>query len=216
MVVTIRGETRVVDVAVLEPREVVRLGLATMLRTIGGVNRLECHCDLDDLVAHRALDGGREPDIVIVSDQVSDLVRGKLAKARVLEVIDSTDSRDIATATKTQADGYLVLPDITEAVLDRALQALMLGELPMPVPVANYLLENVRSTKTATPRVQPYFSPREHDVIDLLLEGLSNTQIAQKLGISLHSAKRHVSSVLHKTNSPSRTHFVAWRLRGDG
>jgi two-component system nitrate/nitrite response regulator NarL len=184
-----------------------------MLRRIGRVNRIECHCDLDDLVKHRALDGGREPDIVIVSDPVSELVRGKLPTARVLEVIDSTDSHDIAIATKAQADGYLVLPDITEAVLDRVLQALMLGELPMPVPVANYLLERVRSTKTMTPTVQPYFSPRENEVVDLLLDGLSNRQIAQKLGISLHSAKRHVSAVLHKTNSPSRAHFVAWRLR---
>jgi DNA-binding CsgD family transcriptional regulator len=86
----------------------------------------------------------------------------------------------------------------------------------LPLPVANYLLECcARKADAPSPRIQPYFNPRENDVIDLLLEGLGNRQIADKLGISLHSAKRHVSAVLSKTNSPSRAHFVARMLRDD-
>ena len=83
----------------------------------------------------------------------------------------------------------------------------------MPRSVADYLLDCARSTDLSTPRIQPQFTPRERDVIALLLDGRSNTEIAQELGISLHSAKRHVSAVLHKVNSPSRGHFIAWMLR---
>jgi DNA-binding NarL/FixJ family response regulator len=211
---------RGLDVAVLEPREVLRYGLATMLGRLGGVSSLECHRSMDELLVARSARGnGWNPDIVIVSgacnDDITDLVQSMFPTSRVLELIVSAEPGDLALAAKTHADGYLMLYDITEATLDGTLQALMRGELPMPPPVANYLLERVRSSDTSPSRIQPYFSPRERDVIALLLKGLSNRQIAHRLGISLHSAKRHVSAVLHKVNSPSRAHFVARMLRDD-
>lgn len=206
------------DVAVLEPSDVLRCGLATMLGRLARISRLECHRCIDELIAARKARGsGCNPDIVIVScapnDDVADLVRSMFPMSRVLELVASAEPGDLAMAAKTHADGYLMLHDMTEAKLEGALQALMRGELPMSLPVANYLLERARSTDSSPSRIQPYFSPRERDVIALLLDGLSNQQIAHKLGISLHSAKRHVSAVLHKVNSPSRTHFVARMLR---
>jgi len=209
------------DVAVLEPREVLRNGLAIMLERLCGINNLECHRSMDELLVARNADGSEwNPDVVIVScvpdNDVIDLVRSMFPTSRVLELVNSADPGDLATAAKTRADGYLMLHDVTEATLDAALQDLMRGELPMPRPVASYLLARARAPGVAAPpRIQPYFSPREREVIALLLEGLSNRQIAHKLGISLHSAKRHVSAVLHKVNSPSRAHFVAWMLRDD-
>lgn len=208
------------DIAVLEPREVLRWGLATMLGRLGVVSSLECHRSIGELrVARKARGNEWKPDIVIVScartEDVADIVRSMFPSGRVLELVASAEPRDLAVAAKSHADGYLMLDDITEATLVRALQALMRGELPMPLPVANYLFERARSTDALPSGIQPYFSPSERDVIALLLEGLSNGQIAKKLGISLHSAKRRVSAVLHKTNSPSRAHFVAQMLRDD-
>ena len=55
----------------------------------------------------------------------------------------------------------------------------------------------------------PRLSPREHDVLELLVAGHSNQEIADELGISLHGAKRHVSSILGKFDSPSRSHLVS-------
>jgi two-component system nitrate/nitrite response regulator NarL len=171
------------------------------------------------LVARKARGSEWNPDIVIVSgapnDDVADLVRSWFPTSRVLELVASAEPGDLAMAAKTHVDGYLMLHDITEATLDGTLQALMRGELPMPMPVASYLLERARSTDALPSRIQPYFSACERDVIALLLEGFSNRQIAHRLGISLHSAKRHVSAVLHKVNSPSRAHFVAQMLRDD-
>jgi two-component system nitrate/nitrite response regulator NarL len=207
------------DVAVLEPREVLRCGLATMLGRLGGVSSLECHCSMDDLLVVRKVRGNEwNPDIAIVScspQDAAEVVRSMFPACRVLELIGSAEPVALAMAAKTHADGYLMLHDVTETTLDGTLRALMRGELPMPLPIANYLLERARSTDTSSARIQPYFSPRERDVIDLLLEGLGNQQIAHRLGISMHSAKRHVSAVLSKTNSPSRSHFIAWMLRDD-
>ena len=206
------------DVAVLEPLEVLRCGLETMLRRLDRISNLECHRSVAELlVTSEARSGEWNPDVIIVSccapDDIADNVRTTFPASRILELLVRSDREHLAMAARTHADGYLMVNDITVATLDGALLALMRGELPIPLPVASYLLDRARSNQMAPSRPQPYFSPRERDVISLLLEGLSNQQIASKLSISVHSAKRHVSAVLNKVNSPSRAHFVAQMLR---
>jgi DNA-binding NarL/FixJ family response regulator len=204
-------------VAVLEPREVLRIGLGVMLEKIKRVDRVDRYRTADELVHRAEPDAEIIPDVLIVGDTDADKVRESFPQMRVIEIIDSAEPDHLETAVKTEADGYLVLPEITATVLDGTLDALMRGELPIPRPVASYLRHRARladiEAEDARSRIQPHFSPRERDVIKLLLSGRSNGQIAQELGISVHSAKRHVSAVLHKVNSPSRGHFIAWMLR---
>jgi DNA-binding CsgD family transcriptional regulator len=54
---------------------------------------------------------------------------------------------------------------------------------------------------------------REHDVLALLAEGCSNKEIARTLGISVHTAKFHVGSLLDKLDATGRTDAVAHAAR---
>lgn len=54
---------------------------------------------------------------------------------------------------------------------------------------------------------------REHEVIALMAEGLSNKQIADRLGISAHTAKFHVNAVLGKLGASTRTEAVVRALQ---
>jgi DNA-binding CsgD family transcriptional regulator len=56
-------------------------------------------------------------------------------------------------------------------------------------------------------------TPREHDVLVLMAEGASNKTIARQLGISVHTAKFHVGSVLDKLDATGRTDAVAHAAR---
>jgi len=56
-------------------------------------------------------------------------------------------------------------------------------------------------------------TPRELDVLTLLAEGASNKTIAKQLGISVHTAKFHVSSLLEKLDATGRTDAVAHAAR---
>ena len=208
------------DIAVLAPCDVLRNGLSAMLERLDAVGSVDSHRTLAELfVALRDRDDDRDPDVVIVScvpdADLPGLVRCAFPESRMLELVGGTGTSDLAVAAETDADGYLMLHDITEATLDRALQALVCGENPTPQPVASNLFKHTGSTDALPSWIQPHFSPCERHVIALLVEGLSNRQIAQRLEISVHSAKRRVSAVLHKANSPSRTHFVAHLLRDD-
>jgi DNA-binding CsgD family transcriptional regulator len=52
-------------------------------------------------------------------------------------------------------------------------------------------------------------TPRERNVLDLLLRGLANKQIAFELGIAEATAKAHVSAILHKLNVSNRARVIA-------
>ena len=56
-------------------------------------------------------------------------------------------------------------------------------------------------------------TPRELDVLTLLAEGVSNKTIAKQLGISVHTAKFHVGSLLDKLDATGRTDAVAHAAR---
>ena len=56
-------------------------------------------------------------------------------------------------------------------------------------------------------------SPRELEVLALLAEGASNKQIARRLGISVHTAKFHVGSLLDKLDAVGRTEAVTHAAR---
>jgi DNA-binding CsgD family transcriptional regulator len=57
------------------------------------------------------------------------------------------------------------------------------------------------------------FTPRELEVLALLAEGASNKMIARRLGISVHTAKFHVGSLLDKLDAVGRTDAVAHAAR---
>jgi DNA-binding CsgD family transcriptional regulator len=66
------------------------------------------------------------------------------------------------------------------------------------------------------PRGEPHgfdLTPRELDVLALLAEGASNKTIARQLGISVHTAKFHVGSLLDKLDATGRTDAVAHAAR---
>lgn len=70
-----------------------------------------------------------------------------------------------------------------------------------------------RNREGANEPVGVDLTPREFDVLSLLAEGASNKSIARQLGISVHTAKFHVSSLLDKLDATGRTDAVAHAAR---
>jgi DNA-binding CsgD family transcriptional regulator len=61
------------------------------------------------------------------------------------------------------------------------------------------------------PKYPDILTPRQHEVLELVREGLTNPQIAERLGISPDGAKWHVKEILWKLNVPSREEAARWR-----
>ena len=70
-----------------------------------------------------------------------------------------------------------------------------------------------RQAHTALEPPEIDLTPRERDVLLLMAEGASNKAIARRLGISVHTAKFHVGSLLDKLDATGRTDAVAHAAR---
>src|SRR5205085_12618833 len=102
-----------------------------------------------------------------------------------------------------------VLPhDAGTAQIIAAVYAAAAGLTVVPVEDAPAVLPDTRTEKLVEP-----LTARETQVLEMVAEGLSNKEIAARLGISDHTAKFHVNSILAKLNAGTRTEAVMRGIR---
>jgi len=124
-----------------------------------------------------------------------------------------------AAASALRVGIRAVLPnDLSPDQLVAALQAAANGLLVLhPTQVAAQVAANgfasaPAQSQTLEELAEP-LTPRESEVLQMLASGLGNKEIAAKLGISEHTAKFHVASILGKLGASSRTEAVSLGIR---
>jgi DNA-binding CsgD family transcriptional regulator len=107
--------------------------------------------------------------------------------------------------------------NIADPVLADRLAKLLAGvpgiQVVAPGEPAEILVTSSSSSTAAQANGDPILTPRELEVLALLAEGASNKAIARRLGISVHTAKFHVGSLLDKLDATGRTDAVAHAAR---
>ena len=110
----------------------------------------------------------------------------------------------------------VVAIEISDPALADRLASLLGGvtgiRLATPGEVAGVALVS-REAQTVLEPADIELTPRERDVLVLMAEGASNKAIARRLGISVHTAKFHVGSLLDKLDATGRTDAVAHAAR---
>jgi two-component system, NarL family, nitrate/nitrite response regulator NarL len=199
--------------------ELLRSGLSAMLGRLPGVVHVQECADPRRALALMERD---QVGIVVTAPPVPDGEFDALAEgvarrhARTLVVLRDYDLRPaevVAQAVAMPADGYLLESELTAATLADTLARVDRGEAAVPASLAHGLLSRLRSVETEPIKRQFLLTPRELEVLELLVEGLSNKEIARRLGMSEHGVKRHVGAVLAKLNCPNRTVAVAFVLQ---
>jgi DNA-binding NarL/FixJ family response regulator len=104
----------------------------------------------------------------------------------------------------------VVLRDQVGPGIHAALAAVRSGLTVMDTQLASALVPNQPPRE---PKGRGELTERERQVVQLLAEGLSNKLIADRLGISDHTAKFHVNGVMMKLGSSTRTEAVVEAMR---
>lgn len=126
----------------------------------------------------------------------------------VLILLPEHDSDTASAAQAWQAGARGLLPrNANPAAIAAAAHSLAQGLVTLDQDVATELLAAVPLDHAADKLVEP-LTPREHEVLQLLAEGLTNRAIAQRLDISEHTVKFHVNAILGKLAAQSRTDAV--------
>jgi NarL family two-component system response regulator LiaR len=202
-----------IRVLIVDDHLMVRRGLATFLKVY------------DDLELAGEAAGGQEaiqlcsrvkPDVVLMDMVMPDMdgatatriIRKQFESIHVIALTSFKDEIMVQSALQAGAIGYL-LKDVSADELAQAIRAASAGRATLSPEVAEVIVQ--AAGKPPKPGLD--LTERERAVLALMVEGLNNTQIAEKLGVSPSTIKSHVSNILTKLGVASRTEAVTLALR---
>jgi len=135
-------------------------------------------------------------------------IRQKFPQTQILVLTSFKEGKVIKQALAAGAIGYL-LKDVSAGDPVRAIRAAHTGRATLSPAAAQALVEDAN----LPPMPGLDLTEREREVLNLMIEGLNNTQIAGRLTVSPSTIKSHVSNILAKLGVASRTEAVSLALR---
>ena len=145
----------------------------------------------------------------------------RLPETRIVMLTVSASKRDLLEAMRNGAAGYLT-KDLGPEALQRAVRGIRAGDLPrsraMAAEVVRSMAGDRRRTGSARTTADPFaeLSDREQQVLRHLGDGLTDREIATRLGISPRTVETHVGSILHKLGVKNRAQAARRYLESNG
>jgi DNA-binding NarL/FixJ family response regulator len=201
--------TSEITVLIVDDHEVVREGLrlslsrTTHIRVVG---------EAPDGNAALDLAGRRKPNVVIMDVRMPGMDGLDATKAlmerepntSVLIFTAYSERSLLARGLESGAKGY-ILKEAPHDTLVRAIEKVARGDSFIdPALMPAFLSGKDR---------EDMLTPREREILQLLADGMSNADVAQRLFISQETVKSHVRHILAKLEADTRTHAVAIALR---
>lgn len=197
-----------IRILIVDDHLALRIGLAAMLSDKA---HLKVVAEATDNAGAIASCAKHEPDVVLMDLRIPGgggvdatlAIRQRWPSTRVLIVTTFDGDEDIYRAIEAGASGYL-LKGLSSAELVAAIEAVHRGATVMPPDVAARFRERVRRKD---------LSPRELEVLHLIVDGRSNKEIAHELRIGEESVKTHSKSLFQKLGVADRTQAAIEAIR---
>lgn len=205
-----------INVIVAIRNNLLRYGIERMtqaLDIVAGVRSAAGHPSTADLVVDPAR------DIVVVTlseiDTPGSYVLRQWADrgVKILLLLDDAEFVELGRVSSVRLSGFLTTGELSPRSLSDALVRIDEGQLSISSDLLSKLMDLAKDNSVEMPRPAPRITPREQEALALLVDGLSNKQIARRLRISEHGAKRLVANILAKMDCSNRTLAVARALR---
>jgi DNA-binding NarL/FixJ family response regulator len=173
-----------------------------------------------EALAHikRANSRGRPVNVVLTETcngkvdgvQAIRIVKYEFPEIAVLVLTENINDSFVIDAIHAGAGGYIFLKDMSAEMLLQSIHRVVEGGTQMKTALLHTAVENLiqngRKTLAERTAEAAHLTEREVDVLRLLGNGDSNKTIAETLGITMDTAKKHVRNVVDKMEARSRTH----------
>lgn len=186
-----------IPVHIVASSAVVRAGLESVVNSSGTLSLAADELTADVLLASLAH---------LTEDSITALSSYSLP---VVVLADLPDAPLLAAALRNNIRGVLPAEASPEEIV-AAVASAAAGLVTLP-PAAIELLS--QASRPASEALEDPLTPRELEVLAMLAEGLSNKLLAYRLGISEHTVKFHITSILTKLQAGSRTDAVMQGIR---
>ena len=203
-----------IRVLLVDDQGLFREALATLL---GLHSQLEIVGEAGDGEAGVALAQTLRPDVVLMDLRMPGMsgveatrrLRSLVPEARVLVLTTFEDDDEVLAAIDAGAAGYMLKASPAEKLVE-AICTVMRGGSPLEPSVASKVMAELarlsrRQSEERCQRLADPLSARELEVLRALCEGLSNKEIAAKLGLTEGTVKNHMTQVLSKLGVLDRT-----------
>jgi len=197
-----------VKVAIVEDNKNTREGLETIVN-LSSEFRCVCVCETAE-EALRLLPP-HQPEVVLMDIQLPNMsgvecvarLKDRLPAVQVIMVTVYQDPDRIFRALRAGASGYLLKRAAPEQVIN-AIRDVRQGGVPMSAEIARKVIKYFQNLPAPAPNVEK-LSPREREILDLIVPGFSNKEIADRLNISIESIRWHLKNIYQKLHVHSRT-----------
>ena len=210
-----------ITVAIVDDSRLVREALASMLGRLPDLQVVAAG------VADDAFMDETKPDVVLLDVGLRDedslgvaaaLIKRSLGtKVIIMDLIPMSD--DIVQFVNAGVSGF-VLKDATFDEFVATIRSVAAGGKVLPSGMTESLFSQIAKAADAQGHEQVLedvrMTRREREVIDLIGQGLSNKEIAQRLNIAAHTVKSHVRNVMEKLALHTRLQIAAYSRRDGG
>lgn len=124
----------------------------------------------------------------------------------VVTLVEDDDS--VLAALRAGARGY-ILKDANEVEVVRAIRAVSGGDAIFSATIAQRLIDSIGGPRPTIPSVPfPDLTDREREILALIAQGRTNTEIAERLVISLKTVRNYISSIFSKLQVADRSQAI--------
>ncbi len=202
-----------IRVMVVDDHNVVRSGLTTFVRAYEDLELIaEARNGLEAINLCRA----KKPDVILMDLLMPEMggieaTRAIMTENPEIKIIAMTSFEDEALVHGVLAAGAIsyLIKNVTSDELARAIRDAASGRSTLAPEAAKALIQATRTMK------QPSYdlTEREREVLNLVVQGQSNQQIAEAMTISVATVKAHISSILSKLQVSSRAEAIAFAIK---
>lgn len=186
-------------------------------------DELECPVAVDSVEEMlEYLEKHEIPDVLLMDIQLPGMsgikgigiIKQKYPDTEIIMLTVYHDSHKIFDSLVAGASGYLLkhtsLPEIKESI-----QTLLNGGAPMSPQIARKVINHFKKPKKKASVDEYGLTPREQDIINGLVDGLSYKLIADRYDISIDTVRAHIRNIYKKLHVNSKAEVIAKSLRGE-
>lgn len=200
-----------IRVLVVDDQTIICDGLRALLDIYPDISIIGCAYNGDDAYEKTC---DLKPDLVLMDIsmpgmngvEATHMIKKSFPDTVVILLTTFDDDEYIIKAMTYGASGYL-LKDISSEQLVDAIRNAVKGNVILPGRIAAKLVARIDNSKAANINLED-FTQREMDIIQLLLKGKNNREIASELFLSVGTVKNYVTQIFSKLNVRDRTSAV--------
>jgi len=208
-----------IKVGIVEDNQTLREGFATLLNRTPG---FQCVCTCGTVAEALRQIPRVAPDVVLMDIQLPDStgvectakLKQQLSDLHIVILTVYEDSERIFQALRAGACGYLLKRAQPEKIL-AAIKEAHEGGVPMTPEIARKVIGQFRQQADVAAQAED-LSDREREVLELVMHGLGNKAIADRLGVTVAAVKWHLQHIYDKLHVHSRTEAALKFKQGQG